>query len=222
MTELLIVRHGLSEGNVLGVVQGQMDTALTAFGLQQAAAVAMRIATEYQPVAAVYSSDLERAARTAALIAAELGLPVTLDGGLREMHFGIHQGISGETWRATYPDLQAQHDREGLDFVWPGGGESKRQFGARTLATINHLISQHPPDSRLVIVTHGALIGTYLGSVLYDDLNGWRGRWIANCSVAVLRVAGGAELLLPPDASHLSGLETLRPPDNFASDQKEA
>lgn len=219
MTELLLVRHGLSEGNALGIVQGQMDTLLTDLGAHQAAATAARLQADFLPIDAIYSSDLERALRTASIIAERLELPVLLETGLREMHFGSHQGLSGEDWRAMYPDQHEQSREQGFDFHWPGG-ESRRQFAERIASAVAKIAADHQ-GQRVLVVTHGAWVATFLGWVADGNYfeSRYRG-WIGNCSISVVRLNADdnrGEIVYGPDDSHMSpDLQSPRVPDNFA------
>src|SRR5690606_19337304 len=79
---LILWRHGQTAWNVTGRVQGQTDVDLDETGVAQAAATAPRVA-QYRPDLIV-SSDLRRAARTAAALADVTGLPVEYDARLRE------------------------------------------------------------------------------------------------------------------------------------------
>ena len=93
MTRLVIVRHGRTGHNAAHVIQGQLDVELDEVGQAQAAVVAPRLA-ELAP-AAIVSSDLRRAADTAAAVAAVTGVQVRLDKRLRERDFGQWQGLHG-------------------------------------------------------------------------------------------------------------------------------
>ena len=90
VTRLLPWRHGETEWNAAGRVQGQLDPELSDVGRAQAAVAAPRLA-EQRPDAIV-ASDLRRAADTAAVLAALTGLEVTLDARLRERFHGEWQG----------------------------------------------------------------------------------------------------------------------------------
>ncbi|MFG1921568.1 histidine phosphatase family protein [Cryptosporangium sp. NPDC048952] len=101
---VLIWRHGRTEWNAAGRIQGQTDVPLDETGVRQAAQAAPYLAAE-QPDAIV-SSDLQRAFRTAEALAALTGLPVSTDVRLRETGFGPWQGMShtelAERWPAEY------------------------------------------------------------------------------------------------------------------------
>src|SRR5690349_12094826 len=121
---LFLIRHGESEGNVTGRRQGWQDAPLTPLGERQAVRTALALTAFLQSaeieVAALYSSPLARALRTADVISQMIGRPVQTDPDLREMHFGSVEGLTEAEWKDRYPDLLAAwRDRENLDFGWP-------------------------------------------------------------------------------------------------------
>ena len=95
MRRLVLLRHGRTEWNDSGRAQGHADVPLDDVGLAQAKEVAPVLAA-LRPVA-VWSSDLARAAGTAAAVAAECGLGTVLDPRLREFDVGPNrQGLTAE------------------------------------------------------------------------------------------------------------------------------
>lgn len=102
MTRLIIWRHGRTAWNLEGRVQGQTDVELDEVGLAQAAEAAPKLAALKPDL--LISSDLRRAADTAAALGAITGLAVDLDPRLRERDFGPWQGLTREDIRAAYPD----------------------------------------------------------------------------------------------------------------------
>ena len=91
-TRLYIVRHGETAWNLEQRIQGQLDIPLNDTGRGQAARMAQALAGE--GIAAVYSSDLSRAAETAAALAQAAGLPLRTDPSLRERGFGHFEGVT--------------------------------------------------------------------------------------------------------------------------------
>jgi probable phosphoglycerate mutase len=215
---LLLVRHGESLGNVQGRIQGWSDLALTAAGLDQAEKTGAFLARYTHeaglPVAAIYSSDLQRAWRTAQAIGRHLDLAPIAEPGLREMNFGAIEGMTGDEWKQAFPELlDAWADHSNNDFGWPGG-ETRSAFYQRVHTTITRLAGQHPADANLILVSHGALIGNYLGALAYGDPQHWPRFHIANCSISRVELAPGdghplgvACILAVPDAGHLDDLE---------------
>ena len=91
MTRLIIWRHGRTEWNATDRVQGHSDVDLDVVGVAQAAESAARIAAHGPDL--IVSSDLRRAARTAAVLASITGRTVDYDNRLRERHYGPWQGL---------------------------------------------------------------------------------------------------------------------------------
>ena len=147
-TRIIAVRHGETAWNVDTRIQGHLDIALNDTGHWQARQVARALANE--PLAAVYTSDLQRAHATARIIAGVLDLPLFVEPGLREQHFGSMQG-------ELFGDLTASSPgREHINEVRWGGGESVADVYARVLDTFVRVEAAHPGP--VVLVTHGHVI----------------------------------------------------------------
>jgi len=106
VSRLVIVRHGRTGYNASHLIQGQLDVELDQVGRAEAAAVAPRLAA-LEP-AVIVSSDLRRAADTAAALATLTGLPVRLDPRLRERSFGQWQGLHGSEISERFPEEYAR------------------------------------------------------------------------------------------------------------------
>ena len=135
MTTLLLVRHGETDWNAAGRLQGHTDTPLNDYGRRQARALADRLAGER--LDALYASDLSRARETAEILGAQLGLSVELDPDLREKSWGTWEGLTST-------------ERDAVEFA----GESTEAHRTRTLAALLRIAARHP-DGRVLVVTHG-------------------------------------------------------------------
>ena len=185
MTRLIIWRHGQTEWNVDRRIQGHTDVPLDALGHRQARAAAAQLAAESPD--AIVSSDLRRAADTAAALAAVTGLPVRLDQRLRERDFGMWQGLTGEQASAKHPEAYARWRR----------GESVAEAGVEEVDAIITRATAAFTDAAtlgdtVVVVTHG---GTTMHGVM--ALLGWPGGrsypigGLGNCHWAELQHADG-------------------------------
>ncbi|HIJ74156.1 MAG TPA: histidine phosphatase family protein [Candidatus Hydrogenedentes bacterium] len=157
-TQVVVVRHGETEWNLEGRLQGHLDSPLTEKGVAQARALADRL--EGQAFDVLYSSDLGRAYHTAEIIGNKIGVDVTTDKRLRERHLGIFQG---RTWREieeTSPDEYALYMGSGPDYVIPEG-ESARQRFDRTIACLEDVACSHPGATVLVVAHGGVLNGLF-------------------------------------------------------------
>ncbi|MCU1604599.1 MAG: Phosphoglycerate mutase [Modestobacter sp.] len=150
---LLLVRHGQSEWNATGLMQGQTaHVPLTDLGHQQAVAAAAELSALSRAGAgpgALVSSDLRRAVQTAEHCAASTGLPVVTTPALREQGYGVLEGRpSRELWDLvdwTDPHWSAE------------GGESLAQLHARVAGYLAGLQAD-PPAPVVALVTHGDTI----------------------------------------------------------------
>ena len=128
MRRLVLLRHGRTEWNDTGRAQGHADVPLDETGEAQAKAVAPVLAA-LSPVA-VWSSDLARAAGTAAVLAAETGLEPVLDPRLREFDIGPHRvGLTDEQYAAAHPEEHAALVAGDVAAI-PGRETPRRRGGA--------------------------------------------------------------------------------------------
>ena len=136
MTTLLLVRHGETDWNADGRLQGQTDRPLSEFGRSQARQLADEL--EDEELEAIYSSDLARARETAEIVGDRLGLPVVLDPDLREKDWGTWEGLTSV-------------ERDHVEFV----GESTEAHQGRILRALRRISERHPDGGRILVVTHG-------------------------------------------------------------------
>jgi broad specificity phosphatase PhoE len=158
-TLLLVVRHGQSEWNAIGRWQGHADPALSELGRRQAAVAAGSIGA----VDGIISSDLLRAAETAAVISQQLGVgPVMVDERLRERDVGEWSGLTDLEIHKGWPGWLENNRR-------PGGFEDADSLLARVLEGFDAIHEANPGGSFLV-VTHGGVIHTLARSQGLADI----------------------------------------------------
>ena len=158
MTTLLLVRHGETDWNAAGRLQGHTDRPLNEYGRRQAKELAARLAGEGAD--AIYASDLVRARETAEILGERLGLPVVVDADLREKNWGTWEGLTGD-------------ERVHVEYV----GESTEEHRDRVMGAIRRIAERHP-DQRVVVVTHGGSLRRIQAAV-----NGVADPVIENCAV---------------------------------------
>ena len=162
-TRFIVVRHGETEWNVAGRVQGHKDSPLTARGLAQAEALADRLARERFD--ALVASDLGRALKTAAAIGARSALEVMPDPRVRERSFGEGEGLDYDEIDRRWPDVFIRTGTTDPDRAIPGG-ETRRQFHERVRAAFVALASEHA-GRRVAVVSHGGVVAA-LYRIVHD------------------------------------------------------
>ncbi|WP_122665863.1 alpha-ribazole phosphatase family protein [Pseudomonas viridiflava] len=151
-----MLRHGETE--LGGGMRGSLDDALTDTGwTQMRAAVA-----ESGPWDRIISSPLQRCARFAEELAERLALPLSLEPGLQELHFGDWEGHSAAQLMET--------DAEGLGLFWndpygftPPNGEPVIEFSARVLAAVEKLHQAYAGE-RVLLISHGGVMRLLLAN----------------------------------------------------------
>ncbi len=167
---LLILRHGQSEWNEQGKWQGQADPPLTALGTRQAARAAEAMVDAGLTFDRVLASDLERARRTAQIIATRLDAgDVLVDRDLRERNAGVWEGLTRAQINERWPgQIEARQ--------WPEGFESERSVAARLLPALSRHLTNHP---RALLVAHAGVLKTLeaLAGLSDERIPNLAGRW---------------------------------------------
>ncbi|MGJ4138672.1 histidine phosphatase family protein [Corynebacterium evansiae] len=160
---VFLVRHGQTEYNATGRMQGQLDTDLSPVGVQQAKVTAQMLGDKR--IARVIASDLKRAYDTALILAEPFGCEVTTDTRLRETDLGQWQGASREEVDRDFPGQRAywRHDPQ-----WaPPGGETRLEVAERAYAVIEEIMATDIfDDGDVMIVAHGGTIGALTARLL--------------------------------------------------------
>jgi probable phosphoglycerate mutase len=166
-TDLYLVRHGETDYNRDGIVQGSgIDSVLNETGRAQAQALAERLADT--PLDAVYASTLRRAKQTAT-VAARPHEPVskTFLRDLEEISWGIFEGEAPSPTRNDAMQAVKDRWRAGEYDHAMQGGESIRDVQARALRAIEHVVAREAGRTVLV-VAHGRYLRILLATVLED------------------------------------------------------
>lgn len=183
MRRVIIWRHGRTEWNLAGRVQGQTDVPLDEVGRQQARSAAARLAS-LQPTRIV-TSDLSRARETADVLGRLAGVTVEVDTRFRERSFGVREGLTMTEAREQFPDAMARWlagDEAGIP-----GSEASSAAGERFASALRAHLETLGPDDTLVVVSHGGVTraGTFsflgLPREAWDLFSG-----LSNCSWTVL------------------------------------
>jgi 2,3-bisphosphoglycerate-dependent phosphoglycerate mutase len=157
---LTFLRHGESEGNAAGIIQGQLDYPLTEKGRQQARALAQLWQTQQVMFDYVIASPLQRARHTAEAVAAALNLPLEIDPAWLERSFGVGEGKNPEEIRRQNPKVDFHHPFYSI----AEGGESALDLYLRASAALQTIMRR--PAGRYLIVSHGAILNMAIYAVM--------------------------------------------------------
>jgi 2,3-bisphosphoglycerate-dependent phosphoglycerate mutase len=200
-TRLVVLRHGETDWNAGMRMQGQTDIALNARGRWQAERLAAALCDE--DIAAVYSSDLQRARDTAQALASRLGVPVQTDVGLRERGFGIFEGCTFTEIEQRWPEGVLRWRRREPDFA-PDGGETLLGFSARSIAAAAALAGRHR-GAQVVLVAHGGVLDCLYRAATRIELQAPRSWQLGNAAInRLLHSNEGFSLVGWDDARHLA------------------
>lgn len=156
VTEFIFVRHGETDANREGILQGSMDVPLNVIGIRQAEAAAEYLKNIHFDAA--FASPLKRAAQTAEIVTVANSEPVALElnDALREWCCGKIDGLKWEDIHASYAKEARSFCFEQIDTQMPGG-ESGWEFQHRVENFIRELADRFP-GKRVLLVSHGGVL----------------------------------------------------------------
>lgn len=191
--KLYIVRHGESEHNRDNITSGHVDPDLTETGKQQALKSKQSLAHIHFDD--VYSSDLQRAAKTAELI---YGSPVPIDhqvAGLRERDYGQYDGRPIRHWEDLKEEKQPEHDSLPIHEQWrfkhTPDAESLFEVSERFIGALA-TIAQANPGKTILVGAHGSVLRTTLISLGYATSSELPSKSIDNAANVELDYADGS------------------------------
>jgi broad specificity phosphatase PhoE len=154
-TKLFLIRHGQTDWNLAGKLQGHADIPLNATGKEQAQKVAQFLRKKQISLQALYSSDLQRAHQTAQEISKLFALEIILASDLREGHFGKMQGLTNKEIHELYGPMNHESLPEIIE------AEPRDKVVARVMNYL-HIIVQKHRGHHVAIVTHGWVLHSLL------------------------------------------------------------
>ncbi|ASA22909.1 histidine phosphatase family protein [Paenibacillus donghaensis] len=168
-----LIRHGLTDWNAAGRIQGQSDIPLNNEGRKQAELLGERLLQEPYHWDYCVTSSLSRAAETGQIIAAKLGIPLLEpDHRIRERAYGQVEGLT-----AAERELKWGKEWNQLSL----GQETDEQLQVRALAFMEDIAAQHP-DRNVLVISHGGFLAQ-LYIALYKDKYSER---LGNLSLTIL------------------------------------
>ena len=205
MSRCFLVRHGETEWNAQGRIQGQSDPSLNAAGKRQARRLGLRLASV--PFAEASCSDLRRCSETAAgILLGSNDVRLQEMPELREKNFGAWEGLTFREVEARYPDLYRNWLTAGDPSFAPPGGESDLQLYSRADTVVDRLRETRTGSGgNLLVVTHGGTLRALIACLLgLPAQKMWKFRF-ANTGLSVVSLFedGSAVVDLLNDTSHL-------------------
>ena len=201
MLKIYIIRHGETDWNVEGRVQGWTDTPLNAKGLAQARLIACRLGEE-KGFDALYSSPLQRAWRTAEDIAGAVGLTPVPEPRLKERCLGMIEGHTFLEIEQQDPELYRRWRQDPRRVALPGE-EARECFQDRIRDLLEELQARHP-GGRIILVTHGGTLAMIIATVIQLDVERHFPFWFDNACLNVVEFGGRVPRVLSlNDTCHL-------------------
>jgi alpha-ribazole phosphatase/probable phosphoglycerate mutase len=205
---IYLVRHGETEWNASLKYQGQTDVPLSGKGRQQADLLGKRL--DALEIEGFYSSNLIRAYDTAMIISQHHNQEIVKLPELKELNFGLWEGMNFNEIKSKYP--------EEINMLWEKplhtrvpGGETIDEMIKRTVKAVKTIVKSHNKGN-IVLVSHGGVIRSIVGTVLGMDMNNY---WRLRLDNACLNIIDFPELdkgilMLFNDLSHLESAAASR------------
>ena len=205
---LIIVRHGESEWNQIGRYQGHLDAPLSGLGLRQAEALAGRLRQE--PIDRIFTSPLQRAAKTAETIARHHSdASFERSPALMEIHHGDWQGLLVDEVVSRYGEGLREWRAHPTRSQMPNG-ESFTNVLKRVLDFKEQLCEEFHNDN-ILISTHDVVVKILVADALGMNMDRINRIWVTNASISVIEYGEDLPYLVSlSEACHLGRLETVR------------
>lgn len=201
--KLYIIRHGQTDWNMQGKIQGRQDIPLNETGRRQAVCLAKGM--ESRPVTRIFSSPQKRALETARAVADSQNAPVTELPWLVEIGYGEWEGRTKEDIMRTDRELyQAWWEHPAT--VAPPGGETLKQVDGRCAAAWDYIRSHMIGDT--AVVAHGGTLAHFIVHLLRDQPDAEE-IVVGNVSITTVEYdpeTGCCSLVELNDCSHLADL----------------
>ncbi len=186
-TKIVLTRHGETDWNRDRRFQGQADIVLNETGRAQVRALAAALAGERFDIA--YTSPLRRAAESAAILGAALGVEVRTCDALKEVHVGSWAGLTVSEVETRFPDGHRRwvDSQAGWD-----DGETYDELGIRVVEGLRRIGAAHP-DAHVLAVTHGGPIRAILAAIrgLPFEASREEIRFVHNCEAVRVAIEDG-------------------------------
>lgn len=200
--KIYITRHGETQWNVQGLMQGQKDSELTEKGIDNAKRLGERLKDINFDV--IYSSPLKRAVDTANYIKGEKDTKVVLVESLREMSFGVWEGMEHSKVKELYPEQHIDFWQRPHLYKPIENGESFEEVLMRVKKVWEDIIKAG--GDNVLIVTHAVVLKTlYLIIKKLEIKDLWNPPFMKDTCLTIVEVIDNKiKLILEGDISHLA------------------
>lgn len=178
--QILLIRHGQSQADILNVHEGRADFPLTDLGKKQVELMAQKVKVEFPPNI-IWSSTLKRAKETSEILSGITGVPIVFEDDLMEQNNGVLAGVSFEEAKKIPLPLFAHESIE--------DGESDIEFRMRIEKIFSRILSVSNQE-RIAIVAHGGVISYLLQSFLRMPFNQEFGFRTGDTGIHLLEING--------------------------------
>lgn len=168
--KLFLIRHGLTDWNLKGKIQGSFDSELNEAGITQAEELSRKILKDNDKFSKIYSSPQKRAVKTAQILSEATGIEYVLIKGLEEINLGEWEGLSWDEVKEKFPK-EFEAWLKNRRYARAPGGESYQDLLERVLPAIRKIIDEN--DGNVAIVTHSAVIMCllcYITNTSFNDM----------------------------------------------------
>ncbi|GAB2565123.1 histidine phosphatase family protein [Gracilibacillus alcaliphilus] len=196
--EILLIRHGESEADILNVHEGRADFSLTELGNKQARRLASRVNQAFPPEV-IWSSTLKRAKETTSYLVEMMDCTVNYEGDLMEHNNGVFAGVSfEEAAKLSFPQHLHERFPEGESFI---------EFRMRIESVFSKIVTSSIQNNRIAIVAHGGVINHILQIFLKNPVT--KEFWFktSDTGIHLIEMKEGERLIhFLNDTSHLHSI----------------
>lgn len=210
MTTIILIRHGESEANRNNIFAGHINPDLQNKGIKQAALTAQYIKENYK-VDKIYSSDLQRAFKTAETLGKLLNLEVVAEKDFREIYAGEWENMKFDDLPILFPKEFELWTTDIGNAVCPNG-ESVKQLSERVMSALTKIADENNGNT-VVIATHATPIRVVQSIIQTGGLDEMKNvPWVSNASVTVFEYENKTfKAVKISEDAHLSELRTALP-----------
>ncbi|MGL4731787.1 MAG: histidine phosphatase family protein [Clostridium sp.] len=202
MTRLYITRHGETEWNKCGRMQGWGDSPLTELGEKQAEWLKKRIDDiEFKRI---YTSSSQRAYKTAEILKGDKDIEIVAEDNLREIKLGDWQGLTQEEIKALDEENHYNYWNKPEKYITVNGSESFEEVKDRSYNTIMNIIRKNKGEN-ILVVTHTTALKGFMCALEGKDIKDlWAPPFIKQTSLTIIDFDDeeNYKILTNADASH--------------------